>query len=118
MAVALTQDALNRFTGSDESFRHNLMRKISYSQGVQYLAEVGNAYWLVDKVATLQLEPKIRRAEFQVWKLKVDGSTAMLSVEDGNDAVIYSENITFTDFPLDHVTLWFANNMIYLPSEH
>jgi hypothetical protein len=26
--------------------------------------------------------------------------------------------IAFTDFPLDEITLYFANNTIYLPSEH
>ena len=93
------------------------MRKITYTEGVQYLAEKAGAYWLIDKVATLQLKKKIRAEEFQVWKLKVAGSKASLVCEDGNDNVVYREKIEFTDFPLDEITLWFENNVIMLPSE-
>ena len=44
--------------------------------------------------------------------------TATLACGDGNEAVVYAQEIPFTDFPLDEVTLWFANGVIYLPSEH
>ena len=43
---------------------------------------------------------------------------ASLKCDDGNGNVVYSKNIEFTDFPLDEVKLWFANDVIYLPSEH
>lgn len=38
--------------------------------------------------------------------------------EDGNDNVVFSKEIPYTDFPLDAITLWFANSTIYLPNEH
>lgn len=44
--------------------------------------------------------------------------TATLVCEDGNDNAVYTQLIEFTDFPLDEITLWFANDVIYLPSEH
>jgi hypothetical protein len=31
---------------------------------------------------------------------------------------VFEKAIPFTDFPADSITLWFENNMIYLPSEH
>lgn len=94
------------------------MRSMTYTEGVQYLAETDGAYWLVDKVATLQLEPKVRAEEFQSWKLKVKDRTAVLTCDDGNHNIVYSEVIDFTDFPLDEIELWVEGNVILLPSEH
>ncbi|MCK1671078.1 DUF6876 family protein [Bradyrhizobium sp. 150] len=115
--MPITHDDLAQFSGTERWFRHSLMRTVSYTEGVQFLADKAGAYWLIDKVATLQLEPTIKREEFQVWKLNVTGSKATLVCEDGNYNVVYSETIDFTDFPLDHVELWFENGVIMLPSE-
>lgn len=41
--------------------------------------------------------------------------TATLVCEDG-DYSVYSEEIPFTKVPLDTVTVWFATNVVYLPS--
>lgn len=109
---------LRQFTGTEHHFRHNLCRNITYTDGVKYLAEAASAYWLIDKVATNQLEPKIRREEFQSWKLKVKDGAAVLTCDDGNGNIVHSEEITFTDFPLDEIELWVENGVILLPSEH
>ena len=54
-----------------------------------------------------------------MWTLKVkEARSATLTCDDGNGNVVFSKAITFTDFPLPEITLWFANNTIYLPSEH
>lgn len=109
---------LRQFTGSEQVFRHSLMRRITYTEGVQYLAEKGGAYWLLDKVATLQLDRTMRAEEFQVWKLAVADNKAVLTMEDGNDRELYREQIEFTDFPLPEVRLFFRDNVIMLPSEY
>jgi hypothetical protein len=31
---------------------------------------------------------------------------------------VFTKELDFTDFPLDDITLWFTNDVIYLPSEH
>jgi hypothetical protein len=41
-----------------------------------------------------------------------------LLCSDGNDNIVYTQHVEFTDFPLDEITLYFANDVIYLPSEH
>jgi hypothetical protein len=61
----------------------------------------------------------VKAEEFQVWKLAVkDDSSASLICEDGNHNVVSTKQIPFTDFPKEGVTLWFANNVIFLPSEY
>ena len=117
--MSITHSDLSRFTGTEHHYRHALMRSVLYSDGAKYLADEAGAHWLLDKVATLQLDPKVRAEEFQVWKLRVgEGNTATLACDDGNDNVVHSEKIGFTDFPLDGVDLYFANNVIHLPSEY
>lgn len=116
----LDAQALAQFTGSEVFYRHPLSGGCVYTEGVQYLAEAGSAYWLLDAILCPQPHvAELRRAEFQVWTLTVrnDRSATLVST-DGNDAELYSHSIPWTDFPLDQVTLWFANRTLYLPSEH
>jgi hypothetical protein len=116
----LTQSDLNQFTGSENWYRHGLNRNVTYTDGAQYLADKGGAYWLLDAIAICQLhEKRVAAEEFQVWKLTVrEDRTATFVCDDGNDNIVYTQHIEFTDFPLDEVTLYFANNVIHLPSEY
>jgi hypothetical protein len=117
------------FTGTEQWFRHSLARDITYTEGVQYVAETAGAYWLLDEIAIAQRSvPALGHEEFQVWKLVVTVSpcpgspvtnrTASLSVEDGNDNVVWTNHISFTDFPEPGIELWFTDKVILLPSEY
>ena len=57
--------------------------------------------------------------EFQVWKLTVrPDRSATLTCDHGNGNIVFTKKIEYTDFPLDEITLYFANNAIHLPSEY
>jgi hypothetical protein len=116
----LTKTDLNRFTGSENWYRHALNRNVLFTDGAKYVADEGEAYWLLDLIALAQrYEKRVAAVPFQVWKLTVrDDRTATLVCEDGDYNVMHTQEIAFTDFPLDAFTLWFANGVIYLPSEH
>jgi hypothetical protein len=116
----LNKDELHNFTGSEHWYRHPLNRKVLYTDGARHVAEAGGAYWLLDEIALIQpYEKAVAAQEFQVWKLTVKADrTATLTCEDGNFNEVFRKEIEFTDFPLDEITLWFANDVIYLPSEH
>src|SRR5262249_58391805 len=116
----LNRAALAAFTASETFYRHGLNPRVVYTEGVRYVAEAGGAYWLVDEIALIQpYDKRVAAEEFQVWKLAVrPDTTATLTCEDGNDNVVFTKEIAFTDFPLHEITFWFANNTIYLPSEH
>jgi hypothetical protein len=120
MTTKLTQSDLNQFTGSENWYRHALNRNVTYTDGAQYLAENGGAYWLLDTIAICQRhEKRVAAEEFQVWKLTVrENHTATLICDDGNDNIVYTQHIEFTDFPLKEVMLYCANNVIHLPSEY
>ena len=116
----LTKNDLAQFTGSESWYRHGINRNVLYTDGAQHVAEHGGAYWLLDEIAIIQPYDKAVAAEgFQVWKLAVrPDRTATLTCDDGNGNIVFTKEIEYTDFPLDEITLWFANNTIYLPSEH
>jgi hypothetical protein len=111
---------LKQFSGSEHWYRHALNRNVLYTDGAQYVAETGGAYWLLDEIALAQAHIKaVAREEFQLWKLSVKPDrTATLICEDGNCHAIYSKKIEYTDFPLDSITLYCVNNTIHLPSEY
>ncbi len=106
--------------GTGQWYRHGLVRKVLYTDGVQYVAETVGAYWLIDSIAIHQMHTKAVKAEpFQVWKLEVaEDQSAKLSCEDGNNNVVFTEQIPYTDFPAEGVTLWFTDNTILLPVEY
>jgi hypothetical protein len=113
-------DDLSQFIGTEQWYRHALNRNILFTDGAKYVADEGGAYWLLDEIALAQrYEKRVARQAFQVWKLTVNADhTGTITVEDGNYNVILTKALEFTDFPIPEVTLWFANNVIYLPSEH
>lgn len=116
----LTQADLNRYTGSECYYRHTLNRRCVFTEGVHYLAEAAGAFWLIDAIILAQpYEDALKRTEFQCWTLAVrEDLSAVLTCTNGNHVYVYSQDISITDFPLKSVELWFANNTLYLPSEH
>lgn len=119
-STALKAQDLAQFTGSETFYRHPLSGGCVFTEGVQYLAEAGPAYWLIDAILCPQPHhPALLDAEFQVWTMTVTGDrSATLVCTDGNGERLYVHPVPWTDFPLDAVTLWFANRTLYLPSEH
>jgi len=116
----LSADDLAQFTGTEQWYRHAINRNVLFTEGPQYVAEQGEAHWLLDEIALIQpYDKNVAAEEFQVWKLTVrPDKTATLTCDDGNGNIVLSKEIPFTDFPLETITLYFANNVIHLPSEY
>ena len=53
--------------------------------------------------------------EFQVWTLIVEGSTALLRCEDGNDRRLLEKRIDFTE---QGIKRYVADGVIMLPGEY
>jgi hypothetical protein len=117
---SLDPQIMSQFYGSEHCYRHGLVPRIVFTDGAKYVADAASAYWLLDEIALAQrFVSEVAGEEFQVWKLTVKAdNSATLACEDGNDKVVFSKAIQFTDFPPEGITLWFENNTIYLPSEH
>lgn len=116
----LTKADLRQFTGTEHWYRHPLVRSVLYTDGAQYVAEKGGAYWLLDEIAFAQKgNRRVAAEEFQLWKLEVrPDQTARLTCENGNGTVVFKKSLDYTDFPLDEITLYCVNSVIHLPSEY
>jgi hypothetical protein len=75
----LTKSDLAQFTGSEQWYRHGLVRKVLFTDGAKYVADTAGAYWLIDEIAFAQVEPAVAAEEFQLWKLTVTNNTAVLT---------------------------------------
>ena len=115
----LTESDLAQFTGSEHAYRHPF--GIAYTDGVKFMAERADAYWLIDAIASYQasLKGPILKV-FQVWQLVVhDDRSATLTVRaDSDQEPAITQEISYTDFPLGEVKLWVSGGMLMLPNEY
>lgn len=116
---------LAHFTGSSKFTRHALARSMLMTEGVAFLADAAGAHWLTNAIASYQHMPRVDVEPFQTWCLKVDAATrsAVLTMTDGNSAeAIITQEIAWTDFPLDQITLWLVaegdHQVLMLPGEY
>lgn len=117
MKTLKTED-LDQFTGSDHYYRHPVVQKIMWTDGVQYVAISGECLWLLDEIVFAQSLPRVKKEEFQAWRLQVKDSVGVLTCEDGNNHRVFRKVISWTDFPLPEIRLWLTDNVIMLPSEY
>jgi hypothetical protein len=134
MTPAELEAGLRQFTGTEQWYRHWTGR-ILYTDGVKYLADNAEAHWLIDAIASHQLDPKVRSAGFQVWILRVFKTTHLAALscysdyeKDVSEPVNFKayglaeQAIEFADFPLGEMRLWVEGGpeqpVILLPSEH
>ena len=111
------KEDLTQFTGTENWYKY---LNIVITDGIQFLAESAQCYWLIDVVASVQYLPKLRNAEFQVWKLEKNesNSKAIVKCDDGNGVKLYSQKIEYTDFSLPEIKLYFCNKVLMLTSEY
>lgn len=107
-----------QFNGTENYYKHELFN-IKYTDGIKYLAEVADCYWLIDLVASYQYEPKFKDERFMVYHLKVNKDlSATVKISDGDENILGMQDIEYTDFPLSEIKLWFVDGILILPSEY
>lgn len=116
----LREEDLRAFCGSESLFRH-CSGHLLYTEGVQYLAKHGKAYWLIDAIASHQSDVS-RRGDlkyFQLWELDKKGQSAILTcrADTGVEPEVTQE-IEYTDFPLPYIKLYVCGNIVMLPNEY
>ena len=118
------KSGLRNFTGTDGYTRYTF--GILLTDGVKWLCDAAQSYWLVDAIGSYQNTPKVKNDEslqgIQFWTLKVNTKkqTAVLTLERDTDDVVLTQNIEQTDFPLDEIKLYYSpqDKVLLLPSEY
>ena len=115
---SLSTSDLAQFTGTEKLYR--ITHRHVLTDGTKYLAEEGRCFWLMDAIAS-HLPPNYQDY-FAVARLAVNGSSAVLSLDDGNDNVFATQAIEYTDFPLSEIKLYCSFDgthwLIMLTSEY
>lgn len=121
--LATLEDDLNMFSGTDYWHQwSDLYPNFVITDGVKYLADVAEAYWLLDVIASWNVTTrKVYGEPFQVWKVAMFGDRAVVKADDGNGKVIARQEIPFVTLPLKNVKLYAEYNgsalVICLPKE-
>lgn len=100
----LTQ--LSSFTGTN-SYYKTAYPQILITDGVAFLCENADCFWLIDEIASAILgEPRLNRIanknQILFWTLEqTHNKHAILKCETDTDHIVYRKIIQFTDFPFE-----------------
>lgn len=110
---------LAHFHGSENIYKNPGWR-FKYTEGVRYLINAAECYWLLDLININQ--NKIDKDEFQSWTLERTGDSIFSLVgqsEDGYGTIKEFEiGDIWSDFPLDKIKFFYRNGVLMLPSEY
>ena len=96
------QAELGQFIGTEKLYR--ITSRHVLTDGTKYLAEKAKCFWLFDAIAS-----HLSRSYddyFAVARLVVKDSSATLTLDDGDDTVFATQQIEYTDFPLNEIKLY------------
>ncbi|PHJ81984.1 hypothetical protein VF14_18260 [Nostoc linckia z18] len=123
--MSITLEDLSHFSGSLQWFPHSFNPRFLYTEGVLYLGERGQAFWLIDLIFSWQPEISRQKVQvFQMWLIEVnlEAKTAVITATDGNNNQIARQEIEHTDFPLEKLKLYVQfdgeHSTLMLPSEY
>lgn len=128
------ENHLRQFTGTENYHRH-WMRKLVFTDGIKAMAEMCEAYWLIDLIASHQTSDLMKKCEdLQIWILKriADPETpdrfgfeaTCWKDTGGNNKPKITQVGKYTDFPLDEIKIYVAPGgpngeiVMFLPSEY
>ena len=111
LSIEQLKSNLSMFTGTEDYHAFSaLFRKVVLTDGAYYLAQTAGAFWLMDIIGSVYTahpeKKKFWDNGFAVWTLKVENKKGVVTADDGNDNIFYSQEIEFTDFPFTEMTLF------------
>ena len=115
---------LAAFNGTERFYKIPLLGTV-FTDGIQYLAEKANCFWLVTDASVIA-KSLMNRSPFVTVDLKklspekkeALGYEAIIEYSDGNNTILETQKYHLTDFPFERIRLFFTNNTLMLPSEY
>lgn len=128
----LTHADLMQCTGGLKRYRTLANPKVIFTEGVEYLARAGEAFWLVECITSylgthlmrreMQQDERLNSLQFWYQDVHDDRSATLTARADTGVEPFVTQHIEFTDFPLYIVDIWagFAGTRwtLYLPRQH
>jgi hypothetical protein len=114
----ISSSELENFIGTERYFKEGLS-SLKLTEGMQYLRENANCYWLTTIVASVQHTKKVMfHQDFIIWRLvRLSETTASVQgfydcEENGlysESKLVYSQDIGYTDFPFEDLGIKFGD---------
>ena len=114
LAVKEIESGLAQCYGTERYWKNPTLC-FQYTDGVHFLWESCDAYWLLTAISSYR-----RKESFQIWNLKkFDDKTAVLTMQEDSDCpYLVQQKIHYTDFPLDEIQLYLIDGILLLTSEY
>jgi hypothetical protein len=93
---------LNQFIGTEKYYR--ISRRHLLTDVTKYLAEAAECFWMMDAIASHLCEIGTEDWFVSV-RVEVTEGRAVMIYEDGNDHEHAGQEIPYTDFPLNSITI-------------
>lgn len=120
ITAAEVETNLAQFTGTTQYYRIN--PNIVLTDGTKYLAGNAGCYWLMDLIASYVTLRRFDGQDFVAINMVVTDRSAVVTLDDGNGNVLVTQQIEYTDFPLDQIRLYACRSeqlwFVMLPSEY
>ena len=114
-------ETLSSFYGT-EAYHPTIIKNVIITDGVKYVADSCQAYWLIDLMASYNVQLKKDKVHGVVVKVTCqDGLVKLEGINMYNDHVEFAREFISSDFPLDEIAFYLVDNesawVIALPSE-
>lgn len=117
ITAAQLRTELAQYYGTEHYYKHQLSKSMVYTDGARAFAQLAEAYWLLDIIAT-EIAPLLKTEDFLSIEVMVAKDKARIHVDDGNQAMLYKKSISYTDCPAGEWMFFLTNNVLMLPSEY
>jgi len=116
----IKESDLDGFTGTLQ-YHRSTFGKLNLTDGINFLRNETNCYWLIDIVESVQHLKEIQMyKDFLVWRIEVtENKSWNVTVKtDTDEPVLYEQSGTYTDFPFKEFEFYQEGNVLLLKSEH
>ena len=113
---------LARFSGTEQFTRFSpLFPKLLATDGIIYLAQECQSYWMLDIIGSVQQMPKIKAEGFLTVIYNKKAGKVVIS--DGNGNMLYEQTVSSPTFPLNEIKLFVCDGeagmrIVMLPQEY
>ena len=113
----LSESELAQFTCTTQYY-HSLLSTFVYTDGIKYLAEKGDCYWLLSDISAFQYSGEMKNNKhlqsIQFWTLKAnEDRSANLICEQDTGITIFESHYAYTSFPLSKISLYLCDMSCY-----
>ncbi len=110
---------LKNFTGT-EYYHRSTFGKLKLTDGINWLRNEINCFWLIDIVESVQHLKKIKEnQEFILWKIEINNKEFIVTARaDTNTPILYEQKGSYTDFPLKEFEFYQINEVVLLKGEY